>query len=183
MIKRIDKDFYETPIALTNILRSFVEIDDKEIIFEPCAGELAIASCFSRVITNDLDTSKTTDYHFDAAQADMWPLDLSYDWVVTNPPYNVAEKIIPECFKRAQVGVAALLRLSYLEPTRGRGDWLKMAASHLTNLIVFNPRPRYRPDVRGTDSVTSAWFVWKRYRRTDERYATYVQFVTDWRDK
>jgi hypothetical protein len=175
-------DFYETPVALTLSLRKIAQISGT--VFEPAAGLLAISSCFKddcKVITNDIDEARPTDYHFDATIESAWPDELYYDWCVTNPPYIEAEKILPIAFKRSTEGVAALLRLSYLEPTRRRGWWLQMMAPYLADLIVFNPRPKFRADSSGSDSMTAAWFIWKRSRAFSDP-GTRIHYIDDWKD-
>lgn len=179
---RMALDFYETPAALTASLRKIAQISGT--VFEPAAGLLAISSCFEddcKVITNDIDEARPTDYHFDATIESAWPDELSYDWCITNPPYIHAEKILPIAFKRSIEGVAALLRLSYLEPTRRRSAWLQMMAPYLSDLIVFNPRPKFRPDTKGSDSMTAAWFVWRRLRASWQ--GTRIHFINDWKDQ
>ena len=182
---RVALDFYETPTTLTASLRKIAQITNCTV-FEPAAGLLAISSCFAHdcnVITNDIDEDRPTDYHFDATIESAWPNELSYDWCVTNPPYVAAEKILPIAFKRSMEGVAALLRLSYLEPTRRRGWWLQMMAPYLSELIVFNPRPKFRADSSGSDSMTVAWFIWKRSASFSDHIGTRIHYIDDWKDQ
>jgi hypothetical protein len=99
-----------------------------------------------------------------------------YDWIITNPPYNQAPAILPLAFQNCRVGMAMLLRLSYLEPCENRARWL--AEHPPAKLIVFNPRPRFRADTGGSDSVTSAWFIWHRF---GDSQGTEIEFCTNWR--
>jgi hypothetical protein len=73
--------------------------------------------------------------------------------------------------------MAMLLRLSYLEPCENRASWL--VEHPPAKLIVFNPRPRFRADTGGTDSVTSAWFIWHRF---GDSQGTELEFCTNWRN-
>lgn len=41
--------------------------------------------------------------------------DRQYDWVISNPPFTLAQEFIFEGLRRARVGVAMLVRLSFLE--------------------------------------------------------------------
>ena len=93
----------------------------------------------------------------DATKREFWTRWVSsIDFVVTNPPFSLASSILPLAYEHARVGVAFLLRLSYLEPCRDRADWL--VQHPLTKLIVL-PRISFTGD-RKTDSVTCGWFVW-----------------------
>lgn len=177
---RNELDFYETPPALVKALLDHVEI--KGTVFEPCAGDMAIARFFPGCLTNDIDMDRETNMYLDISQWESWQyLNRPHDWVVTNPPFNLAEKILPQAFKWANKGVAFLLRLSYLEPTLDRGLWLHQHREFLSHVIVFNPRPRFRRNKKGqlaTDSVTVAWFVWEKPHNV--YIGTEIHFVRGW---
>lgn len=87
------------------------------------------------------------------------------DWILT-PGYEMAEK-----------GLIVLDRLSFLEPTRKRVDFLQDAT--LSNLIILNPRPEFRADQRkAKDSVTSAWYVFDRSDKNSG--GTIIDFDVNW---
>ena len=173
-------DNYPTPGQLTRALLTRVSIEG--VVLEPCAGARQIAdvlqshALIERVLMNDINPAYGYDLRDNAAdpKAGIWR--LQPDWVVTNPPFNQAMPILANAWDAALVGVAFLLRLSFLEPTNGRSAWLDAHAGYLSDLVVFgSPRPSFTGDGR-TDSATVAWMVWRR-RWTD---CTAVQFVTGW---
>jgi hypothetical protein len=90
--------------------------------------------------------------------ADYGDLEPGIDWIVTNPPFNVAAQIVPNAFNHAVKGIAMLLRLSYLEPVEDRGAWLN---SHPPSDLIVLPRISFTGDGK-TDSVTCAWMVWRK---------------------
>ena len=49
--------------------------------------------------------------------------DNSFDWVITNPPFKIAEDFIFESLRVARVGVAMLVRTVFIESV-GRYDRL-----------------------------------------------------------
>ena len=173
-------DAYPTEVRLTVALLDRISIHG--LVLEPCAGAGQMAAVLAssnarRVIMNDIDPAYAINYrcHEDATdpQASIWT--TRPDWVVTNPPYNQAMAILKNAFDASQVGVAFLLRLSFLEPTRERAEWLEAHAGHLAHLFIFgSPRPSFTGNGR-TDSATVAWMVWRR----DWQEGTNVQFVTD----
>jgi len=63
------------------------------------------------------------------------------DWVVTSPPYKHAFAILKRALRVGRVGVAFKLRLTFLEQTKTRGQWLKDNPPHS---IVVLPRAMYR---------------------------------------
>lgn len=159
-------DFYPTPGWATLELLNRIPISGA--LLEPCVGggdiadpleEHVVHGGASRLRTNDLDQRWVADSHDDATRAAWWQSLGPLDWVITNPPFLVADKILPLAVEYAR-HVAMLLRLSYLEPCNGRGAWL--AAYPPTDLIVL-PRMSFTGDGK-TDSVTCAWMVWREGR-------------------
>ncbi len=151
-------DQYFSPARATHVLQRHVSI--KGSVFECCNGDGGISKNLrglvpgEPLITNDIDTALEADFHFDVARP--WSVPIKCDWVISNPPFNEAAVIIPHAYEYATVGVAMLLRLSYLEPCLNRAAWL--AQYPPTQLIVL-PRISFTGDGK-TDNVTCAWFVW-----------------------
>lgn len=106
--------------------------------------------------TNDIDIYLKADFHHDVTLP--WNFPQQYDWIVSNPPFNVASQIIPRAWDAAVVGIAMLLRLSYLEPCLDRDQWLESFPP--TKLIVL-PRISFTGNGK-TDNVTCAWMVWDK---------------------
>jgi hypothetical protein len=172
-------DSYQTERQAAQVLVDNVKI--RGVVFEPCAGECNIIKILehvteiTRIYSNDLDAQYHTTFNTDASL----PLSLCWnevvtgrpDWIVTNPPFSKAHEILKIAIDVANEGIAFLLRLSYLEPTSNRGDWLQEHADQMTRIIPLNPRPRFRRQEinpktgkhYGTDSVTVAWFVWRAH--------------------
>ena len=84
----------------------------------------------------------------------------SIDWVITNPPFNLAYPMLLKSLLNVRVGVAFLLRLSFVEPTNERGDWLEKNPP--TGRITL-PRYSFTGDGR-SDSVTAEWMIWYKHR-------------------
>jgi hypothetical protein len=165
---RKDHDFYETPEFQTRALLDRVPaIRNAATILEPCAGRGAIAKLLaanSLVVTNEPYQEHTPSFRStmqaDATAARFWtrmPFEFKFDWVITNPPFNLAHQIIPLAYEHAGIGIAFLLRITWFEPTSNRADWL---AAHPPTAIIALPRYKYRKDKEHGDSATTAWFVW-----------------------
>lgn len=150
-------DAYMTPAWATRELLKRVSIVGT--VLEPCAGNGAISEALksgSRLIsTNDINPAHDADQHLDATQQPLWA-GYRHDWVVSNPPFSHAAEIVKLAHEHARVGVAMLLRLSFLEPCQNRRQFLR--ANPPTNLIVL-PRISFTGDGR-TDSCTAAWHCW-----------------------
>jgi hypothetical protein len=138
--------------------------------------------------TIDIDPSMNPDYVFDMAEQKSWAIlkkhhsigaPLGFIWsecVIMNPPFKYAmsfvqnavdwfgqtKTFIDETGEHQPItkygSVAALLRLSFLEPTRERGPWL---AANPPDLVIVLPRISFTGDGK-TDSVTCAWMIWDK---------------------
>lgn len=160
---RRTNDFYPTPGRATEILIEEFPIFKDMIIWEPCAGDGAIANVFkpfTQVVTSDVDPAMPCSFWADARTANF------YDCVphslmdrrlaaVTNPPFLVAFEILKNLFSH-DIPIALLLRLSFKEPTNERGAWL---AEHPPDREIVLPRISFTGDGK-TDSVTCAWQCW-----------------------
>lgn len=133
-------------------------------IFEPCVGQGHIVNTIRErwggavgLYTNDLDPRHPADFHADATGPDLWAFsEEGFDWVITNPPFSDAFPIIRQAVETAHVGVAALLRVTWLEPTEARGLWLQ---EHPPTQELIMERYSFDGSGKG-DSATSAWFIW-----------------------
>jgi len=169
---RRNLDFYETPAWMTRALLRRVTLNPGLgwNILEPCCGAGAIVRVLHQdghriVATNDVDKQHNANTHFDATRRWCWAeMAMPRPHIVlTNPPFNQALRIIQLALERAELAVIMLLRISWIEPTEDRGEFL--AATPPTRQIVL-PRWNFRgrPDVKegGGDMVPTAWFVWAK---------------------
>ena len=179
---RIKNDAYYTPLPIYKWLSDKLQLTEQRI-FDPCCGNShATALTFGKdnhVVENDIvpPTENSDRYCFDATEGwdqyleaqDFYGesedgIDWAIDWVITNPPYKrgMSEAIIEQSLIYASTGVAMLLRLSWLEPTRNRVKLLTNSSPRMTLLAVYtvSPRPKFDPNQNGNDSVTVAWFIW-----------------------
>lgn len=150
-------DQYFTPKWVTEELLLVIPSIASSKTFEPCAGLGGISKVISASHTNDLDKSFDTNTHEDATNRLAWERFPTCDWVVTNPPYanDAGFKILRHAYAHAKLGVAFLMRLSFLEPTQHRQEWLY---NNPPDLMIVLPRVRFIG--KTPDFVTSAWFVW-----------------------
>lgn len=177
--ERHDNDAYYTHRPLIKALLDHVPI--KGVVCEPCAGEGHITKTLYLANPDLIVRGFDLTAGWDATEPRNWAnIEHQWgtvDWTVTNPPYRQpdCQKIIDNAWMHSKVGIAMLLRLSYLEPCNGRAKFLQNIP--LSHLLVFNPRPQFRTDTSGTDSCTVAWFVWQKEWADN----TQVIYVTDWR--
>lgn len=138
-------------------------------VLEPASGDNAIVDVLRdefgcSVLTNDLDPSQPSRFHLDATQEPIWAESLAYDgghgvqWIIANPPFKSAFPMLKLAVQYARVGVAFLLRKTFLEPTEERGEWLH---TFPPSRIICQPRYSFRGD--GNDSVSCDWLIYERH--------------------
>lgn len=162
--ERSDFDYYPTPGFMTRSLAHFHPAIVGASVLEPCSGGDAITTILRRefgcrVATNDLDNRHLAQTCHDATAQSYWKnYAPAVDWVITNPPFNVALPILIYAVEHARVGVAFLLRKTFLEPTDDRGPWLQ---EHPPTRSIGEPRYDFRRNGK-TDSVSCDWYLWEK---------------------
>lgn len=110
---------------------------------------------------------------------EWWKSLPAYDWTVavTQGIGKTLDWVIEPGYQMANKGLIMLDRITFLEPTRNREDFL--LDKPLTNLIVLNPRPEFRADQnKSKDSVTSAWYVFRK--DVNPNQGTNVEYAVSW---
>jgi hypothetical protein len=160
--QRAENDFYETPAWMTYSLLHFHSAIRRTRVLEPCSGRDAISDVLVEygctVYTNDIDDRHPSQTHEDATVRSYWKAAPVVQWIVTNPPFSAAFELVQYAKDHAMVGVALLLRKSFLEPTAERGGWLNV---NPPTRVIGLPRYNFRGEGSG-DSVSCDWFIWER---------------------
>lgn len=174
-------DQYFTPEFATQILLAY-RPDISGVILEPCVGNGDMAGPLrerGRVWTNDIDERMPADVHMDATGQAFWnlvefgPLQDRPNFIVSNPPFNVCASIVQQAYDHASVGIAMLLRLSFLEPCGDRADFL---AEHPPDDVLVLPRISFTGNGK-TDNCTCAWFVWTKSIQAEQDFRTRLRVI------
>lgn len=85
----------------------------------------------------------------------------SFDWVITNPPFNLAEDFIGRARKIARRGVAILARTVFIESV-GRFERLfsPNPPAAFAQFVERVPMVKGRLDKKASTATGYAWFVW-----------------------
>jgi hypothetical protein len=85
----------------------------------------------------------------------------SFDWVITNPPFNLAEDFIGRARKIARCGVAILARTVFIESV-GRFERLFSVdpPAAFAQFVERVPMVKGRLDKKASTATGYAWFVW-----------------------
>jgi hypothetical protein len=174
-----DAELFPTPPWATRALFRHVLTDhllqgQRRLIWEPCAGLGHIAA----VIEERGHTVIATDLHrydgagvavrqcnfLNADERDRHLRGARPDWVITNPPFGLAEQMLNAALLEAREGVAFLLRLQWME-TQQR--YMRIFSTPRAPTLVAQFAERVAMceggwDPRGSTATAYAWFVWRK---------------------
>lgn len=85
------------------------------------------------------------------------------DWVITNPPFRLAEDFVLRALSVARIGVAILARTVFLESVgRYENIFSKSPPTIFAQFVERVPMVKGRLDQRATTATGYAWFVWNK---------------------
>lgn len=115
--ERVDNDFYDTDPNSTLALFNVEE-------FEPCCGQGHISKVIEEMFPNaNIESTDLIDRGYGKGGVDFF-LTTKYDYIVTNPPYSLAQEFIEKSLSITNKKVAMFLKIQFLEGV-GRYDFLK----------------------------------------------------------
>lgn len=87
----------------------------------------------------------------------------SYDWVITNPPFRLAEEFVDRALTVAREGVAILARTVFLESIgRYENIFSKAPPSKFAQFSERVPMVKGRVDPKASTATGYAWFIWEK---------------------
>jgi hypothetical protein len=85
----------------------------------------------------------------------------SFDWVITNPPFKAAEQFAIEGLRVARVGVALLVRTTFIE---SKGRYERLFTQHpptmFAQYVERVPMVKGRLDRKASTATGYGWLVW-----------------------
>ena len=160
------RDDFPTPPWATRALVEHVISDRYKGMscLEPACG----AGHMSKVLSEyfeDVTSSDIYDYGY-GTEKDFLSSDIppqSYDWVITNPPFRLAESFILNALDVAREGVAILARTVFLE-SKGRYERLFQSTplSTFAQFVERVPMVKGRLDPKASTATGYAWLVWDK---------------------
>lgn len=185
-------DFFPTPPWATRALARRVlqprGIDTTLLqVWEPACGEghmsAALADDFAAVVATDV---------FDYRGPDLkrWPVGwwrtldfiepvagvgVVTDWIITNPPFKVAERFALRALEETRGGVALLVRSAWLE---GTGRYERVFRPHPPAIVAQFaervPMTKGRWDPDASTATSYAWVVWLKEPIAAEPVFTWI---------
>jgi len=157
--KRKKSDFYETPYSITEHLLKVESFDEDGVVCEPACG----AGAITKVLSNKWDQKNIISYDI---EKDFLTETKQYDYIITNPPFSIANDFITKAKTVAKKKFAFLLPLSYLHGKK-RYDTIYTDLDYgLREVYVFTRYPMLGEKLRDdgkyhTGMMVYAWFVFE----------------------
>ena len=86
----------------------------------------------------------------------------AFDWVITNPPFRLAEDFVLRALNVARVGVAILARTVFLESAgRYEAIFSQTPPSRFAQFVERVPMVKGRLDEKASTATGYAWLVWE----------------------
>ena len=106
---------------------------------------------------HDYGMGNLIDFLFERDPRKLEPI----DWIITNPPFRLAEQFITTALPLAERGVAMLCRTVFAE---SRARYLALFRDRPpSDVLIFSgrvPMLRDRLDRKGSSATSYSWFVW-----------------------
>jgi len=156
---------WATRALFENILNGYAL--DQQTCLEPAcgAGHMAkvMTEYFQNVVASDIypyGYGKIENFLVSAKR------DFPIDWVITNPPFKLAEEFIQKGLSEAKCGVAMLTRTVFLESV-GRYErlFLNTPPSIVAQFCERVPMVKGRLDPKATTATGYAWIIWEKNRQ------------------
>lgn len=171
-------DYFPTPPWATRafmreILHAHARPLRFENIWEPACGEGHMACVLEEFGVNVL-ASDVHDYgrghavgSFVGEGLDVIPPWPECDWIITNPPFNLAVEFALRAIEEAKDGVALLLRSAWTDGgVSDDGRYNTLFKPHPPTQIIYYcdrvPMVRGRYDPEASSATPYAWFLWER---------------------
>ncbi len=143
-------------------------------VWEPACAEghmsRALSEYFKTVLSTDVH-----DYGFGGVEDFVFPLrqlsDDQADWIITNPPFRLAQQFAQRAFPLATLGVALLVRTAFLESAeRYDGLFSRDAPSEILQFVERVPMFKGRLESRGSTATAYCWLVWRKPSHLGTRF-------------
>lgn len=161
-------DDFPTPPWATRALLSHVLSEDEPVSELSCLEPACGAGHMARVLKEHFQTVQATDAYYYGYGGIRDYLDVPYevnsvDWVITNPPFRLAEEFALRSLKVARRGVALLTRTVFLESS-GRYNRLfkDNPPTKFAQFVERVPMVKGRLDAKATTATGYAWLVWEK---------------------
>lgn len=163
-------DFPTPPWATRGLLEHIIDKRELEALtcLEPACGAGHMAKVLKEYFAS-VTSADAYDYGHGDVQDFLTSKHApnSFDWVITNPPFRLAEEFVVRSLEIARCGVAILARSVFLESVgRYEGIFRNAPPTAFAQFVERVPMVRGRLDSKATTATGYAWLIWEK-RRSD----------------
>ena len=88
------------------------------------------------------------------------------DWIITNPPFKLAERFITKALDECSEGIAMLVRTTFIESVgRYKNLFQNNPPTYFAQFVERVPMVKGRLDKSASTATGYAWLVWKKNRK------------------
>ena len=168
-------DFPTPPWAARALCEHVIAVDKAYICLEPACNrgflERGLRDYFIQVLGFDVH-----NYGRNLVRDFLSPRRLRQcDWVITNPPFRLAEQFAMRAFDCATKGVALLVRTQFLE-SKGRFERLFVGSQPciIAQFVERVPMVRGRCDPKASTATSYCWIVWTPENSWSSQHTEFV---------
>ncbi len=161
-------DDFPTPPWATRALMEYVLGGSPNLLGMSCLEPACGAGHMSEVLADyfhSVASSDVHDYGFGVIKDFFHYSDTAnqFDWLITNPPFRLAEEFVLKGLSITKVGVAILARTVFLESSgRYRAIFSVKPPSKFAQFVERVPMVRGRLDKSATTATGYCWLVWDK---------------------
>lgn len=170
-------DFPTPPWATRALIEHVIGVDETNQLtcLEPACGAGHMVKVLREYFA-EVRFADANDYGFGPVRDFLsCPYETNaIDWVITNPPFRLAEDFTQRSLDVARVGVAMLVRSVFLESV-GRYERLfsKNPPAIFAQFVERVPMVRGRLDKKAATATGYAWLVWK-HKNVDQTRVNWI---------
>ena len=168
-------DDFPTPPWATRALIEHVLDSKRDLKSMSCLEPACGAGHMSKVLKEYFREVRSADaFHYGYGPVRdflTYPYEMNaVDWVITNPPFRLAEEFVLRALTVARRGVAILARTVFLESV-GRYETIfrNTPPANFAQFVERVPMVKGCLDIKATTATGYAWFVWDRNAFTGPR--------------
>jgi hypothetical protein len=161
-------DDFPTPPWATRALLEHVISSSEDLLSQTCLEPACGAGHMAKVLNQyfkEVRCSDAFDYGF-APVRDYLAVPYetnAVDWVITNPPFRLAEEFVLRSLQVARRGVAILARTVFLESVgRYNRVFRETPPSMFAQFVERVPMVKGRLDRNASTATGYAWLVWEK---------------------
>lgn len=172
-------DDFPTPPWATRALVEYILNDKKDLVSQTCLEPACGAGHMAKVLKEYFGDVRAADaFHYGYGPVRdflTYPYEPNaVDWVITNPPFRLAEDFVLRALQVARRGVAILARTVFLESAgRYEAIFRDTPPTKFAQFVERVPMVKGRLDEKASTATGYAWLVWEK----DADYTSRLMWV------